>query len=47
MKLISGLAAVALAATTLAQPAAATTPVQAAHAAGDWIAAEVPIALAA
>jgi hypothetical protein len=47
MKLISGLAAVALAATTLAQPAAATTPAQAAHSAGDWIAGEVPVALAA
>ena len=52
MKLISGLAAVALAATTLGQPlfvtgAAAATPAQAADAAGDWIAAEVPVALAA
>ena len=47
MKLISGLAAVALAATALAQPAAAATPAQAADAAGDWIAAEVPVALAA
>lgn len=51
MKLISGLAAVALAATTLAQPllvpAGAATPAQAAYAAGDWLAGEVPVALAA
>jgi hypothetical protein len=47
MKLISGLAAVALAATTLAQPAAAATPAQAAHSAGDWIAGEVAVGLAA
>ncbi|MCF6377033.1 hypothetical protein L2K70_05420 [Nocardioides KLBMP 9356] len=48
MKLISGLAAVALAASTLAQavPATAATSAQAADAAGDWIAAEVPVALA-
>lgn len=47
MKLFTGLAAVALATTTLAPPATATTPAQAAHAAGDWIAGEVPVALAA
>lgn len=44
MKLISGLAAVALATTTLAPlatPAAATTPVEAAAFAGDWIAGEL------
>ena len=47
MKLFTGLAAVVLAATTLAPPAAATTSEQAAQSAGDWIAAEVPVALAA
>ena len=41
MKLISGLAAVVLAATTLAQPAVAATPAQAADAAGEWSAAEL------
>lgn len=44
MKLISGLAAVALAATTLAPltaPAAAATPAEAADFAGDWIAGEL------
>ena len=49
MKFSPGLAAVALAATVLAQPASAatTTPVSPAKIAGDWIAAEVPDALAA
>ncbi|RYC12983.1 hypothetical protein [Nocardioides zhouii] len=51
MKLFSGLAAVALAATTIAQPllvpANAATPAQAAFSAGDWLAGEVPVALAA
>jgi hypothetical protein len=47
MKLISGLAAVALATTALAQPAsAATTPVSPSRIAGDWIATQLTDGLA-
>lgn len=46
MKLISGLAAVMLAATTLAQPAGAATPTSPTQIAGDWIAGQLTAGLA-